>query len=147
MLTFPRSRPCTNAGEKPFVCPVCGMRFTRNFNMKEHLTKHGSSKPYQCRFCEENFQTRHIRRRHEQDVHRKYTMIRRISCKTLWGSAVFCTAETAAAVIYWKRNYKRACSHGGPSIMLPLFGLLGTSYIRLSSSLGPCPEKKECSSR
>ena len=59
------------SGEKPFVCPVCGMRFTRNFNMKEHLTKHGSSKPYQCRFCEENFQTRHIRRRHEQDVHRK----------------------------------------------------------------------------
>ena len=117
------------SGEKPFVCPVCGMRFTRNFNMKEHLTKHGSSKPYQCRFCEENFQTRHIRRRHEQDVHRKF-----LSFEMAYKD-VHLTHFTNTFIIRKKIDKSIDFLRGGEKKIVSIFRLGRCEQVRLSGGL------------
>ncbi|XP_061638096.1 zinc finger and BTB domain-containing protein 44 isoform X2 [Phyllopteryx taeniolatus] len=51
----PSARPGTNAPDRPFQCPTCGVRFTRIQNLKQHMLIHSGIKPFQCDRCGKKF--------------------------------------------------------------------------------------------
>ncbi|KAL8284215.1 hypothetical protein RQP46_004964 [Phenoliferia psychrophenolica] len=51
---------------RPFVCPECFSRYTRQEHLDRHVTaKHTASKEFVCSYCQKGFARRDILRRHE----------------------------------------------------------------------------------
>ncbi|XP_041664508.1 zinc finger protein 550-like [Cheilinus undulatus] len=42
-------------GEKPFSCSVCGKRYPRQRNLKQHMLRHSREKPFSCSVCNKSF--------------------------------------------------------------------------------------------
>uniref|UniRef100_A0A1A9USN0 Protein krueppel n=1 Tax=Glossina austeni TaxID=7395 RepID=A0A1A9USN0_GLOAU len=56
----------------PFYCPKCEKKFTRNFQLKLHMTsvhKLGSAPEYKCNTCEKIFASLHSLSYHQKSVH------------------------------------------------------------------------------
>nr|XP_020633760.1 zinc finger protein 740 [Pogona vitticeps] len=47
--------PLFLAGEKPFECDVCDMRFIQKYHLERHKRVHSGEKPYQCERCLQSF--------------------------------------------------------------------------------------------
>lgn len=53
-----------HTGEKPFLCPYCPYRTTRNALLKEHINTHTGERPFSCPYCPYNSSHRNILKRH-----------------------------------------------------------------------------------
>uniref|UniRef100_A0A672ZBG5 C2H2-type domain-containing protein n=1 Tax=Sphaeramia orbicularis TaxID=375764 RepID=A0A672ZBG5_9TELE len=44
-----------NRTNRPFVCSVCGVRFTTKFNLRSHMRVHTGERPFSCLVCHKQF--------------------------------------------------------------------------------------------
>jgi hypothetical protein len=72
---------------KVYGCTYCSKVFSRNYNLKSHLTTHNNVRPYDCSFCEKRFARLNDCNRHE-DSHTE----QRFTCKGC--SKVFTRADS-----------------------------------------------------
>jgi uncharacterized Zn-finger protein len=49
-----------------FQCTLCSRKYTRRFNLREHLRTHIDERPFLCTFCGKAFHRNHDRRTHER---------------------------------------------------------------------------------
>lgn len=63
-----RKRNIHNDVPKPHACSICGSRFTRFHNLKQHIKLHSGIKPYQCDHCGKRFTRNYTLRLHKQKV-------------------------------------------------------------------------------
>lgn len=80
----------SHSGEKPFACPVCGLRFKRKDRMSYHVRSHDGSvgKPYVCQTCGKGFSRPDHLNGHIKQVH---TSERPHKCQTC--NASFATRD------------------------------------------------------
>ncbi|KAK1172399.1 zinc finger protein 883 isoform X1 [Acipenser oxyrinchus oxyrinchus] len=58
-------------GGETHACTECDKRFYRKLDLKEHLTKHSSSRQFECQLCGEGFQHRRQMDHHHKQAHDK----------------------------------------------------------------------------
>lgn len=61
-----RRRTLPTTVPKPHVCQICGSRFTRYHNLKQHIKLHSGVKPYECNICHKRFTRNYTLRLHKQ---------------------------------------------------------------------------------
>ena len=52
------------AGERPFECEVCGRRYPRLDQLRDHKRVHTGERPYKCTMCDKTFGLNASMRRH-----------------------------------------------------------------------------------
>ncbi|XP_029605038.1 zinc finger protein 852 isoform X2 [Salmo trutta] len=58
-----------HTGEKPYSCPHCEKRFSRQDQLKMHLKVHTGERPFACTHCRKRFSERSNLRIHQQKNH------------------------------------------------------------------------------
>ncbi|KAG7162561.1 Transcriptional repressor CTCF-like 1 [Homarus americanus] len=53
-----------HTGAKPYICPYCPYRTTRNTLLKEHINTHTGERPFSCSYCPYSSSHRNILKRH-----------------------------------------------------------------------------------
>nr|XP_045582633.1 zinc finger and BTB domain-containing protein 7A-like isoform X21 [Procambarus clarkii] len=53
-----------HTGAKPYLCPYCPYRTTRNTLLKEHINTHTGERPFSCSYCPYSSSHRNILKRH-----------------------------------------------------------------------------------
>ncbi|KAK8744071.1 hypothetical protein OTU49_000987 [Cherax quadricarinatus] len=53
-----------HTGAKPYLCPYCPYRTTRNTLLKEHINTHTGERPFSCSYCTYSSSHRNILKRH-----------------------------------------------------------------------------------
>ncbi|KAJ3211356.1 hypothetical protein HDU67_004590 [Dinochytrium kinnereticum] len=67
----------TSSTRKPHACPHCPKTFTREHNLRSHLSVHSPKQPHRCEQCEASFVRRHDLKRH---VRAKHSSVRPFRC-------------------------------------------------------------------
>lgn len=88
--TLPTSIP------KPHVCQICGSRFTRYHNLKQHIKLHSGVKPFECDICGKRFTRNYTLRLHKA----KHTGQQQFSC----GSCAFTTSSPADIKAHYRMH-------------------------------------------
>ncbi|XP_078491580.1 uncharacterized protein zf(c2h2)-65 [Ciona intestinalis] len=73
-----RRRTLQSNVPKPHQCQICGSRFTRFHNLKQHIKLHSGIKPYECDECGKRFTRNYTLRLHKM----KHVGIRNFRCGT-----------------------------------------------------------------
>nr|XP_039259242.1 zinc finger and BTB domain-containing protein 46-like [Styela clava] len=73
-----RRRTLQSTVPKPHQCQICGSRFTRFHNLKQHIKLHSGIKPYECDECGKRFTRNYTLRLHKM----KHVGIRNFRCGT-----------------------------------------------------------------
>lgn len=59
--------------KKPFKCPICSARFTKQYNLTNHMQdrhSNGSKKPFRCEVCDARFSQMGALDRHTYIIHK-----------------------------------------------------------------------------
>jgi hypothetical protein len=103
----PQSRS-TAKNPATFQCHLCPRKFTRKYNLDNHLRTHEGTKPFRCKLCDTSFTRKNDRDRHE-DVHKdkKFTCSGHLNDGSTWGcQSSFRRADKLAAHLKTKTGLK-----------------------------------------
>ncbi|KAH6696004.1 hypothetical protein EV126DRAFT_366782 [Verticillium dahliae] len=63
-IITPAVPPPAPVPQRPFSCPICGLKFQRKHDRKRHMHVHGEGKRFTCGLCHEEFARRDALLRH-----------------------------------------------------------------------------------
>jgi hypothetical protein len=72
-------------GEKPYMCSICGLQFSRSDFLKNHSFSHTNERPFHCHICGKGFKMNHSLQVHMKN-HQTDTITSTIEsvCRRVW---------------------------------------------------------------
>ena len=51
------------------ACYICKKKFLSTYRLDDHMNTHNSDNPFSCENCDENFPTKFVQQRHQEEIH------------------------------------------------------------------------------